>query len=170
MRLVLLGPPGAGKGTQADHIVRKFGIPHISTGDMLREAIKNNQPVGLEARKYIEKGELVPDAVIIRLVRERLSRPDAARGFLLDGFPRTLPQAQALTAALKEMGTKLDAAIYINVPDSVVVERLSGRRTCKVCGAGFHVKYMPPKRENVCDKCGDELYQQIGRATCRERV
>ena len=160
MRLVLLGPPGAGKGTQAAHIVAKFGIPHISTGDMLREAIKNNEPTGLEAKRYIDRGELVPDDVIIRLVKDRLGKADAAKGFLLDGFPRTLAQAQALTKLLDQLGQKLNATVCINVPDNVVVERLSGRRICRACGANFHVKYLVPKKQGVCDKCGGELYQR----------
>jgi len=159
MRLVLLGPPGAGKGTQADYIIGKYSVPHISTGDMLRESIKNQAPVGLEAKKYIDKGELVPDAVIIRLVKERLGRPDARAGFLLDGFPRTLEQAKALETTLAAMGQALDAVLYINVPEEAVVERLSGRRTCP-CGATYHVKFMPPRREGVCDKCGGKLYQR----------
>jgi len=160
MRLILLGPPGAGKGTQAEHIVKKYAIPHISTGDMLREAIKNSEPVGLEAKAYIDRGELVPDDVIIRLVRKRLGKPDAASGFLLDGFPRTLAQGRALTELLGEMDQKLDAVININLPEEVVIERLSGRRICRDCGAGFHIKYMPPKQDGVCDKCGGELYQR----------
>ncbi|HUS58048.1 MAG TPA: adenylate kinase [Planctomycetota bacterium] len=160
MRIVLLGPPGAGKGTQAEHIVGKYAVPHISTGDMLREAIKNSAPIGLEAKQYIDKGELVPDDVIIRLVKERLSKPDAAKGFLLDGFPRTLPQGRALETTLKELGTKLNASVYINVPDEIVVERLSGRRICRNCGANYHVKYMPPAKEGICDKCGGQLYQR----------
>jgi len=160
MRLVLLGPPGAGKGTQAAHVVESCSIPHISTGDMLREAIKNNEPIGLEAKRYIDKGELVPDDVIIRLVKERFGKDDARKGFLLDGFPRTLAQAKALTKLLDQLGTRLDATIYINVPDDVVVERLSGRRICRSCGANYHVKYLPPKKQGVCDKCGGELYQR----------
>jgi len=160
MRIVLLGPPGAGKGTQAEHIVGKYGVPHISTGDMLREAIKNGAPIGLEAKKFIDKGELVPDDVIIRLVKERLNKPDAKKGFLLDGFPRTLPQGQALQKTLKELGTKLSAAVYINVPDQNVIERLSGRRICRNCGANYHVKFLAPAKEGVCDKCGGQLYQR----------
>ena len=160
MRMILLGPPGAGKGTQAEHIVRKYAVPHISTGDMLREAIKNGEPFGMEAKQYIDKGELVPDDVIIRLVRARLGKTDARKGFLLDGFPRTLAQAKALTALLKELGKKLDVTLYVNVPDDTVVERLSGRRICRNCGASFHVAHMPPKKADVCDKCGGELYQR----------
>jgi len=160
MRLVLLGPPGAGKGTQAEYITKKFGIPHISTGDMLREAIKAEKPLGLEAKGYIDRGELVPDDVIIKMVKERLARPDCERGFMLDGFPRNLDQGRALETTLEELGIGLDIVVYINVPEEVVVERLSGRRLCRTCGATYHVKYMPPKQEGICDKCGGELYQR----------
>ncbi len=160
MRIALLGPPGAGKGTQAEHIAEEYRIPHISTGDMLREAIKNEAPGAMEAKSCIDNGELVPDNVIIRMVKERLSRPDCCTGFLLDGFPRNLDQGRALAETLNEQGIGLDAVVYINVPQHVVIERLSGRRICRNCGAGYHVKYMPPKKDSVCDKCGEELYQR----------
>ncbi|NQT19673.1 MAG: adenylate kinase [Planctomycetes bacterium] len=160
MKTVLLGPPGAGKGTQAEHIARKYEIPHISTGDMLRQATKNQTPVGLEAAGYIDKGELVPDDVIVRMVKERLGRPDCRKGFILDGFPRNLQQGKALAHTLDELGTDLDAVVYINVPEHDVIDRLSGRQTCRNCGEGYHVKYMPPKNKGVCDKCGGQLYQR----------
>jgi len=160
MRLVLLGPPGAGKGTQAEYIADTYEIPHISTGDMLRQAIKAQKPLGSEAKAYIDKGELVPDAVIIRMVKERLSQPDCAKGFMLDGFPRNLDQGRALSATLDELGIALDIVVYISVPAEVVVERLSGRRVCRNCGATYHVDYMPPAVDDVCDKCGGEVYQR----------
>jgi adenylate kinase len=160
MRVVLLGPPGAGKGTQAEHIAEEYGIPHISTGDMLREAIKKRDPVGLEAKGYIDKGDLVPDDVIIRMVTERLSQPDCKNGFLLDGFPRNLDQGTALAATLDELRSPLDVVVYMKVPEDVVVRRLSGRRICRNCGDNYHVINLPPKKEGVCDKCGGPLYQR----------
>jgi adenylate kinase len=160
MRVVLLGPPGAGKGTQAEHIAEEYGIPHISTGDMLREAIKKRDPIGLEAKSYIDKGDLVPDDVIIRMVTERLSQPDCKNGFLLDGFPRNLDQGTALAATLDELRSPLDVVVYMKVPEDVVVRRLSGRRICRNCGDNYHVVNLPPKKEGVCDKCGGPLYQR----------
>nr|5G3Y_A Chain A, ADENYLATE KINSE [synthetic construct] len=160
MNLILLGPPGAGKGTQAEKIVEEYGIPHISTGDMFRAAIKEGTELGLKAKEYMDKGELVPDEVTIGLVKERLSQPDCKKGFLLDGFPRTVAQAEALDKILKELGIKLDAVINIEVPREELLERLTGRRVCRQCGATYHVIFNPPKVEGVCDKCGGELYQR----------
>ncbi|MBQ9411784.1 MAG: adenylate kinase [Oscillospiraceae bacterium] len=153
MKLVLLGAPGAGKGTQAEILSKKMGIPTISTGNILRAAMKNGTPVGLQAKEYVEKGALVPDAVIIGIIRERLAEPDCANGYILDGVPRTIPQAEAL----EEGGVGLDCALSIEVDDSVIVERMGGRRTCPDCGASFHVVNNPPKTEGVCDLCGAAL-------------
>jgi len=153
MKLLFLGAPGAGKGTQADIIAKKLSIPTISTGNILRAAVKNRTPVGIRAAEYMDKGALVPDEVIIDIVRERLSEPDCAAGYILDGMPRTLPQA----AALEEAGIELDAAVSIDVPDEVIVNRMGGRRTCPACGASFHVTANPPKAEGICDACGAEL-------------
>ncbi len=153
MKLLFLGAPGAGKGTQADIIAKKLNIPTISTGNILRAAIKNRTPVGIRAAEYMDKGNLVPDEVIIDIVKERLSEADCVNGFILDGMPRTLPQA----AALEEAGIKLDAAVSIDVPDDVIVTRMSGRRTCPACGASFHVTANPPKQEGICDACGAAL-------------
>ena len=153
MKLVLLGAPGAGKGTQAEILSKKMGIPTISTGNILRAAMKNSTPVGLQAKEYVEKGALVPDAVIIGIIRERLAEPDCANGYILDGVPRTIPQAEAL----EEGGVGLDCALSIEVDDSVIVERMGGRRTCPDCGASFHVVNNPPKTEGVCDLCGAAL-------------
>ena len=153
MKLLFLGAPGAGKGTQADIIAKKLSIPTISTGNILRAAVKNRTPVGIRAAEYMDKGALVPDEVIIDIVRERLSEPDCEKGYILDGMPRTLPQA----AALEEAGINLDAAVSIDVPDEVIVNRMGGRRTCPVCGASFHVTANPPKAEGICDACGAEL-------------
>lgn len=153
MKLLFLGAPGAGKGTQADIIAKKLSIPTISTGNILRAAVKNRTPVGIRAAEYMDKGALVPDEVIIDIVRERLAEPDCAAGYILDGMPRTLAQA----AALEESGIELDAAVSIDVPDEVIVNRMGGRRTCPACGASFHVTANPPKAEGICDSCGAAL-------------
>ncbi len=160
MNLILLGPPGAGKGTQAKMLVETYGIPQISTGDMLREAVKNQTQLGLEAKKYMDAGQLVPDEVVIGLVKERLGRDDCAQGFMLDGFPRTVPQAEALDKVLAEMDKAIDHVISIEVPNEELLKRLTGRRTCRNCGQGYHVVFDPPKKDGVCDKCGGELYQR----------
>ncbi|MCF8565988.1 adenylate kinase [Alicyclobacillus tolerans] len=160
MQIMLLGLPGAGKGTQASRIVEEFHIPHISTGDMFRAAIAQKTPVGLEVKQYLDSGRLVPDELTIRVVQERLSQGDAKNGFLLDGFPRTLPQAQALDELLNRLGRPLNRVLYIHVPENVLMARLTGRRICRSCGATYHVVFQPPKVEGVCDKCGGELYQR----------
>ena len=170
--LILLGPPGAGKGTQAGRIVEEYGIPHVSTGDILRGAVKNQTQMGLEAKKYMDAGELVPDSVVIGIVRDRLQEPDTAKGFLMDGFPRTIPQAEALDAALDSLGRAVTKTVVVLVDEEELVRRLSGRRICRVCQAPFHVVFSPPKKEGVCDKCGGELYQRDddSEATVRNRL
>lgn len=160
MNLVLMGLPGAGKGTQADKIVGKYNIPHISTGDMFRAAIKEGTELGLQAKSFMDKGELVPDEVTIGIVRERLSKADCEKGFLLDGFPRTVAQAEALDTMLADLGKKIDFVINIDVDQSILMERLTGRRICKNCGATYHLVFNPPAKEGVCDRCGGELYQR----------
>lgn len=160
MRLVIMGPPGAGKGTQAALIKEAYNIPHISTGDMFREAISNKTALGIEAKKNIDKGMLVPDSITISLVKERLSQSDCKKGFLLDGFPRTIAQAQALDEILKELNIKLDAVINIDVDFNVLVDRIIGRRVCPKCGASFHIVNQPPKKEGICDACGATLVQR----------
>lgn len=161
MNLILMGLPGAGKGTQAERIVDTYAIPHISTGDMFREAIKNETTLGLEAKAYMDKGELVPDEVTNGIVKERLAQPDTAKGFLLDGFPRTFEQVQALEQILKELDKSLDAVINIHVNEEVLIERLAGRFICKSCGATYHKINHPPKVEGTCDRCGGhEFYQR----------
>jgi adenylate kinase len=160
MRLILLGPPGAGKGTQAKDLVQKYGIPQISTGDILRKNLADKTPLGLEAKKFMDKGELVPDSVVVGIVRERLKEDDCKKGYILDGFPRTVPQAEALDAALADMKTPIDKVLSIEVPDTELVKRLGGRRTCRSCQAGYHVVFKPSKKEGVCDSCGGELYQR----------
>ncbi|PIC96508.1 adenylate kinase [Sporosarcina sp. P26b] len=160
MNIVLMGLPGAGKGTQADKIVEKYGIPHISTGDMFRAAIKDGTELGVKAKSFMDQGALVPDEVTIGIVRERLSKPDCDKGFLLDGFPRTVPQAEALDALLKDLGKSIEYVLDIEVDTDELVARLSGRRICKVCGTSYHLIFNPPKVEDVCDKDGGELYQR----------
>lgn len=160
LNIVLLGAPGAGKGTQAFEIKKVFNIPHISTGDMFREAIKANTPLGELAQSYISKGHLVPDEVTIGLVKERLSKDDCKNGYLLDGFPRTIVQAEALKTLTKEINRELDLVINIEVPTSILIERISGRRVCKTCGASFHIKNLPPKEDGICDICGAPLIQR----------
>lgn len=158
--IILLGAPGAGKGTNAKRICAHYNIPHISTGDMFREAIKNKTPLGELASSYISKGLLVPDEVTIGLVKERLSKEDCLKGYLLDGFPRTIPQAEALTEIGKELSREVNYVINIDVPEEILVDRICGRRVCKSCGAPYHVKNMPPKVEGKCDLCGGELVQR----------
>jgi len=160
MNVLFMGPPGAGKGTQAEVIVNEFGIPHISTGDAFRLAMKQGTPVGMKAKEYIDKGLLVPDDVTVGIVRERLQQSDCEKGFLLDGFPRTLSQAEALEDLLSELGRKLEHVINLKVDRDKLMARLTGRRICKSCGSTYHVIFNPPAQEGVCDKCGGELYQR----------
>lgn len=157
--LVLLGAPGAGKGTQAKMLAREYRIPHISTGDILRENLKVGSELGLMAKKFMDKGELVPDNVLIEIIRDRLARPDTINGFLLDGYPRTIPQAEALDGILQQTDKTLDAVINIEVPDEELINRLAGRRMCR-CGASYHLIFNPPKTNAVCDLCGEGLYQR----------
>jgi adenylate kinase len=158
--LVLLGGPGAGKGTQAERLSKSLGIPQISTGDLFRENLKQETELGLLAKGYMDRGELVPDEVTVGMVRERLSRPDCARGAILDGFPRTVAQAEALEGLLADMGGKLSAVPYVKVPEEVLLARLAGRWTCRQCGAMYHELFSPPKKAGICDRCGGELYQR----------
>ncbi|MFC0013860.1 MULTISPECIES: adenylate kinase [Allobacillus] len=160
MNLILMGLPGAGKGTQAEKIVEKYAIPHISTGDMFRSAIKEGTALGNEAKTYMDKGGLVPDEVTIGIVKERLSKPDCEKGFLLDGFPRTVAQAEALETLLNELNTRLDYVLHVQVPTEKLIERLTGRRICPTCGATYHVEFNPPKQEGICDNDGTELIQR----------
>ena len=157
MKIVMLGAPGAGKGTQAIKIADKYSIPHVSTGDIFRANIKGGTELGKKAKSYIDKGELVPDEVTIGMLLDRIAEEDCKDGYVLDGFPRTIPQAESLTKALAEKGEKLDYAIDIEVPDDNIVKRMSGRRACPKCGATYHIVYAAPKVPNVCDNCGSEL-------------
>ena len=159
MNIVLFGPPGSGKGTQAKLLAEKYGVPHISTGDILRGNLNNETKLGLEAKTYMDKGELVPDDLLIGLIKDRLSDSDCASGFLLDGYPRTLPQAEALSKILSELGKNLDVVLNIDVPDEKLLKRLAGRRMC-VCGASYHILFNKPKQEGICDLCGSKLYQR----------
>jgi adenylate kinase len=172
MRLLFLGPPGAGKGTQARELAREWGVPQVATGDMLREAMTAGTPLGRAAKQYYDRGELVPDDVILKMVAERLEQPDAAQGFILDGFPRTIAQAEGLAAMLDRLGHDVDSVIYFDVSEPELVRRLTGRRLCRACQTPFHVVSAPPKRAGVCDKCGGELYQRVddSEATVRNRL
>lgn len=160
MKMILLGPPGSGKGTQAKMLSERLGVPQISTGDMLRAAVKEGTPMGLKAKAKMEAGGLVPDEVVVGIVKERLLKPDCDKGFILDGFPRTLAQADALKATLSELNKQLDAVVSLEVDDDAVVGRIAGRRTCRDCGKMYHVEFDAPAVENKCDKCGGELFQR----------
>ena len=157
MLIIMLGAPGAGKGTQAKKIAAKYGIPHISTGDIFRANIKNGTELGKKAKTYMDQGLLVPDELVVDLVVDRVNQDDCTNGYVLDGFPRTIPQAEALTEALEKMGQKVDFAIDVNVPDENIVKRMGGRRACVTCGATYHMVYAPTKKEGICDTCGGEL-------------
>lgn len=172
LNVVLLGAPGAGKGTQAERIVAAFGLPHISTGEILRAAVAAGTQLGKEAQQFMQAGKLVPDDVVVGIIRERLAEPDAAAGFLLDGFPRTIQQAEALDAMLAAAGRSLTHVVVLEVPPEELVERLSGRCLCSKCGKGYHVKFDPPAKEGVCDACGAELYQRAddNEQTVRNRL
>ncbi len=160
MKLVVLGAPGAGKGTQAVILAEKLRVPHISTGDIFRSNIKDGTPLGKLAKQYIDSGALVPDEVTISIVKDRLQKPDCKNGFILDGFPRTIAQAQSLDDMLDSMGTKLDCVLDLEVEDDVIIRRLSGRRVCPDCGASYHIDFNPPKRDSICDNCGAKLIQR----------
>jgi adenylate kinase len=157
MKIIMLGAPGAGKGTQADKIAQKYSIPHISTGDIFRKNIKDGTALGKEATQYMDEGKLVPDELTVRILLDRVASDDCSRGYILDGFPRTIPQAEALEKKLGELDDDIDFAINVDVPDENIVNRMSGRRACPKCGATYHIKHIPPKKEGICDECGAEL-------------
>lgn len=157
MKIIMLGAPGAGKGTQAKKIADNYGIPHISTGDIFRANIKNGTELGRKAKEYMDQGLLVPDELVVDLVVDRVQKEDCVKGYVLDGFPRTIPQAEALDAALTTLGTAIDYAIDVDVPDTNIVRRMSGRRACVACGATYHIEHIPPKQEGICDRCGSTL-------------
>jgi adenylate kinase len=159
MRLAFLGPPGAGKGTQAEEVCRELRLPHISTGDILRQAVADGTELGLDAKRYMDAGELVPDEMMVRLVNDRLGETDCAGGFILDGFPRTIAQAKSLDDVLGN-GHQLDRVVYFNTSEAMIIRRLTGRRICRKCGANYHVETIRPRVEGVCDRCGGELYQR----------
>jgi adenylate kinase len=172
VRMVLLGPPGAGKGTQARALGALWNIPQVASGDLLRAAVREKSELGREAARYMDRGQLVPDELVLKLIAERLTRPDAKNGFILDGFPRNVSQAETLAKMLEQTGSKLDKVVAVIVPDEEIVKRISGRRTCKNCAAMYHVTFEPPKKPGVCDTCGGELYQREDDAeeTVRERL
>jgi adenylate kinase len=171
MNIVLLGPPGSGKGTQAKMIAEKYGVVHISTGDILRENVRNGTALGVEAKKFMEAGKLVPDSLLIDIIKDRLAKDDVKGGWMLDGYPRTMPQAEAMDKILPNLGQKIDVVLNIDVPDAELVKRVTGRRMCK-CGATYHVQFNPPKVAGKCDACGGELYQRAddNEETVKERV
>ncbi len=160
MKIIMLGAPGAGKGTQAKMIADKFGIPHISTGDIFRANIKNGTELGKKAKEYMDKGQLVPDELTVEILLDRVAADDCKNGYVLDGFPRTIPQADVLDKELTKLGDKVDFAINVDVPDENIVRRMSGRRACLKCGATYHIEHIPPKKEGICDTCGSELVQR----------
>ncbi|MEA2102152.1 MAG: adenylate kinase [Thermodesulfobacteriota bacterium] len=172
MNIILIGPPGAGKGTQAKRMIDRLGIPQISTGDMFRAAVKDGTPMGIKAKQSMDKGELIPDDVVIGVVDERLDKADCSKGYILDGFPRTIDQARALDAILGKKAAGLDHVVVIDVPDNDLVGRLTGRRTCRNCGYMHHITFDPSKKDGICDKCGGELYQRDDdqEETIRERL
>lgn len=157
MKIIMLGAPGAGKGTQAKMIAEKYQIPHVSTGDIFRANIKNGTELGMEAKKYMDQGLLVPDELTVKILLDRVAQEDCVNGYVLDGFPRTIPQAEVLDEALTKLGEKIDYAINVDVPDENIVRRMSGRRACLKCGATYHIEHIPPKQEGICDSCGSEL-------------
>ncbi|MCM1044113.1 MAG: adenylate kinase [Candidatus Gastranaerophilales bacterium] len=157
MKIIMLGAPGAGKGTQAKMIAEKYGIPHVSTGDIFRANIKNGTELGMEAKKYMDQGLLVPDELTVKILLDRVAQADCEKGYVLDGFPRTIPQAEVLDKALAELGDAIDYAVDVDVPDENIVKRMSGRRACLSCGATYHIEHIPPKEEGICDKCGQSL-------------
>ena len=157
MKIIMLGAPGAGKGTQAKKIAERYGLPHVSTGDIFRANIKNGTELGLEAKKYMDQGMLVPDELTVKILLDRVAQEDCKNGYILDGFPRTIPQAEVLDKALTELGDKIDYAVNVHVPDENIVNRMSGRRACVSCGGTYHVVYAPTKKEGICDACGGEL-------------
>ena len=157
MKIIMLGAPGAGKGTQAKMIADKYGVPHISTGDIFRANIKNGTELGMEAKKYMDQGLLVPDELTVRILLDRVAQDDCKNGYVLDGFPRTIPQAEVLDSELTKLGDHIDYANNVDVPDENIVKRMSGRRACLTCGATYHIEHVPPKKEGICDVCGSEL-------------
>ena len=157
MKFIMVGAPGAGKGTQAKMIADKYGVPHISTGDIFRANIKNGTELGMEAKKYMDQGLLVPDELTVRILLDRVAQDDCKNGYVLDGFPRTIPQAEVLDSELTKLGDHIDYAINVDVPDENIVKRMSGRRACLTCGATYHIEHVPPKKEGICDVCGSEL-------------